>query len=183
MSAHLQKIAYCEAAEFFDEQPTDFVTVYKQRVRWAKGRLLNFFVSSGACFMGIFRRKSYTCYDMFFHYFPYGLFSLVIGGLYPLLSLIAGILQPGSYNYSHMLVNLATYFGAQYVFALFSGLVTVIKEYKHIRCNLPKLILYVLAFPWFDLVSIPVTLVALFKKVEWAPIPHTDARSIQDLLD
>ncbi len=183
MSALGHKIAYCEAAEFFDEQPTDVKTVYNQRIRWAKGRLMNFFSSSGACFLGIFKRKSFTCYDMFFHYFPYGLFSLVIGGIYPLLSLITGLIQPGSYDYGPMLRNVAVYFGTQYLFALISGLFTVIREYRHIRCKLPRLLFYVLTFPWFDLVSVPVTLLALCQKVEWAPIPHTDARSIQDLVD
>lgn len=182
MSGRGYKVAYCEAAEFYDEQPTDFKTVYKQRIRWAKGRLLNFFNESGAAFKGIFTHASFTCYDMFFHYLPFGLLSLVIGGLYPLLSLIYGVLQPGAYDYSHMLLNIAMYFGSQYLFSLLSAILTVIREYKHIRCSTPKLIFYVFMFPWFDLISVPVTLIALFKKVEWAPIPHIDARSIHDLV-
>ncbi len=182
-SAKGHKIAYCEAAQFFDEQPVDMRTVYNQRVRWAKGRLLNFYNHSTTCLRGIFKRRSFTCYDMFCHYFPYGLFSLIIGGIYPLLTFVMGLIQGQTPNYGHMAWNMLLYFGSQYAFGFISGLLTVLKEYRHIRCRLPELALYLIVFPWFDLISIPVTLVALVKKVEWAPILHTDARSIHELYD
>ncbi len=189
-------LAYCEAAEFYDEQPTDFKTVYKQRIRWTKGHLQNFAKESGQLLKRLFKRvdasdkrpldvrfrERFMCYDMFFKYFPYALFSLVIGGIYPLISLIYGVMAPGRYDYSHMLWNIILYFATFYLGAIVNGTLTVIRERKHVRCSLPKLILYVLCFPWFDLISVPLMLIALVKDVDWKPIPHEDSRSIKDLL-
>lgn len=177
------RVAFCEAAEFFDEQPTQFKTVYRQRLRWAKGRLNNFFRESRAAMKGFFRYRSFTCYDVYFHYFPYGIFSFIIGGIYPLITFVYGFIQPGSYDYSHMWINIASFFGAQYLFSLLIGLLTVIREHTHIRCPLPKLILYIILFPWFDMISTPISLIAIFKRVEWVPIPHIDSRRIHDLVD
>ena len=81
-----------------------------------------------------------------------------------------------------MAINLTVSLGMQYLYSLFSGLLTVIRERKRIRCRLPKLILYTFAFPWFNLVSIPVYIVAIFKRVYWTPIAHSDDRKIESLV-
>ena len=38
-----KRIEYCEAAEFYDEQPYQIKVMVRQRIRWAKGRLACFF--------------------------------------------------------------------------------------------------------------------------------------------
>ncbi len=182
MSGQGHKIAYCEAAEFFDEQPCDFRTVFNQRVRWAKGRLTNFFKYGYKAFIGIFTHRSFTCYDIFTYYFPYGLFNWAISLLYPLSTFIVGLFHQSGYDYSKMIVTVAASLGSQYLYALFSGLITVIREKKHIRCSPLKLVFYVFTFPWFNMISIPVYIVAIFKRVKWTPIIHDDNRKIDDLI-
>lgn len=182
MAGEKIKVEYCEAAEFFDEQPCDFGTAFRQRVRWAKGRLTNFFKYSGEVFWGIFRYRSWTCYDMFTHYFPYGLFSWLIALVYPAVSFFAAVHSPKGYDYGGMVLNLATGLGGMYFYALLSGALTVIRERRHIRCPLPRLILYTFTFPWFNMVAIPVYIVAIFKRVSWTPIAHTDDRRIESLV-
>lgn len=177
------KIGYCEAAEFFDEQPCDFVTVFNQRVRWAKGRLINFFKHGAAAFWGIFKYRSFTCYDMFTHYFPYGLFSWILGIIYPVTAFIMGLLSPGTNDYGGMVMNILAALGSMYMSGLFYGAMTAIRERRHIRCSGGKLFLYVLLFPWFNMVSVPVYLVAVFKNVTWVPIKHDDDRKIDSLMD
>jgi cellulose synthase/poly-beta-1,6-N-acetylglucosamine synthase-like glycosyltransferase len=176
------KVAYCEAAEFFDEQPCDFKTVFRQRVRWAKGRLTNFFKYGHKAFAGIFKYRSWTCYDMFTHYFPYGLFSWVIALVYPAVTFISDLLLPGPYDYGGMALNILASLGTTYLYSLLSGACTVIREYKHIRCRLPKLILYIFTYPWFNMISIPVYIIAIFKRVQWTPIIHDDDRKIESLV-
>lgn len=182
MSGRGHKVAYVEAAEFFDEQPTGFRTVFRQRVRWAKGRLTNFFKYGGKAFAGIFRYKSFTCYDMFTHYFPYGLITWVIGTIYPLCSLVYGLFHPGTYDYSAMASNILTAFGTQYLYSLVFGALTVLREHKHIRCSGGKLTLYVFTYPWFNMISVPVYIAAIFMHVRWKPIVHDDTRTIDELL-
>lgn len=174
------KIDYCEAAEFYDEQPYDFKTVYRQRVRWAKGRLNNFFRNAWRLVPAIFKYKSFTDYDLFFHYFPYGLFSWIIGLLYPLCSLIYGAFNH-SYDYGGMLFNVALALGSQYLSSLATGLLTVLREHRHIHCSLGKLVFYIFVYPWFNMIAVYIYLIAVFKRVTWLPIPHDDNRHIEDV--
>jgi hypothetical protein len=60
-----------------------------------------------------------------------------------------------------------------YMMLLVIGLITLITEWKKI--------LYLFSFPLFIATYIPISIVALFKKVEWKPIPHTVVKTIDDL--
>ncbi len=50
-------ISYCDAAEFYDEQPTSLKVVMRQRIRWAKGHLQAFGESGPMLFKHIFVTK------------------------------------------------------------------------------------------------------------------------------
>ncbi|MBO5912129.1 MAG: glycosyltransferase family 2 protein [Clostridia bacterium] len=51
-----KRVEYCEAAEFYDEQPYQLKVMARQRIRWAKGRMACFF-SFGHCLVfGVFKR-------------------------------------------------------------------------------------------------------------------------------
>ena len=52
------------------------------------------------------------------------------------------------------------------------GFITLITEWKHIYCPKWKAILHTFTFPIFMLSYLPISLVALFSKVEWKPIQH-----------
>lgn len=51
-----KRIEYCEAAEFYDEQPYQFSVMARQRIRWAKGRLACFLAFGYRLLFGIFKR-------------------------------------------------------------------------------------------------------------------------------
>ncbi len=122
------RIGYCETAEFFDEQPLSFMVGYRQRMRWAKGRLHNFFHHAGRPLLGIFKPNlhrchgvfirrfdnrfvnwlanrcypvvsgCFTCFDIFAHYFPYALCNVYLSVLYPVCGLIIGLNNPEHYS-------------------------------------------------------------------------------------
>ena len=54
-------------------------------------------------------------------------------------------------------------------------------EWKKILAPGRKKIMYLFSFPLFIATYIPISIVALFKKVEWKPIPHTVVKTIDDL--
>lgn len=176
------KVAYCEAAEFFDEQPCDWKTVFRQRVRCAKGRLISFFRYGGKAFSGIFTHRSFTCYDMFCHYFPYTLVKWLIGLVYPVCSIVYALIDKSSYNINTMLVTLAVGIAVQYIYCAGTGLLSVMRERGHIRCSTGKAVFYAFTYPWFVFITIPVILVAVFTKVKWTPIVHKDSRAIDELV-
>ena len=51
-----KRIEYCEAAEFYDEQPYELKVMLRQRIRWAKGRLACFIGYGHRLVFGLFRR-------------------------------------------------------------------------------------------------------------------------------
>lgn len=60
-------------------------------------------------------------------------------------------------------------------------LTTAITEWRRIKAPAYKKILYLFTFPFFMATYIPISVVALFKKVEWKPIEHTAAITLGDL--
>ena len=61
------------------------------------------------------------------------------------------------------------------------GALTAITERKNIHCSTGKKVLYCFTFPLFMLTYIPIAVVALFKKIEWKPIPHGVAKTVQEI--
>ena len=52
------------------------------------------------------------------------------------------------------------------------GILTIISEWKKIHCHAAKKILYLFTFPLFMFTYVPISIYALFAKVEWKPIIH-----------
>lgn len=53
------KISYNDAAEFYDEQPTNLRVAFRQRLRWSKGHLLAFAETGPYLFVNIFFGKKF----------------------------------------------------------------------------------------------------------------------------
>jgi len=176
------KVAYCDAAVFYDEQPIDFMTSFKQRIRWARGRLACFFKHGAIPLRGIFKYKSFSCYDIFTHYFPVGLFTVFVGLVYPVCGIIYGLGGGNGYNFNTMAVNLATALCGQYISFFLTGVLTVIKERKAIKCGFGRLVLYVVCFPWYDMLTLPIVTAAIFSNIKWMPIAHMDTRRIEECM-
>lgn len=184
------KIGYCEDAEFYDEQPTRFKTVLKQRIRWAKGRLYAFFAYGYKLVAGIFRKKTnkWACYDMIFYGFPYGLCSGLLAIATFLASFIGVAAASGwqgvveEYVTLSMLKSLGTALGLYWLQGVLTAFFVVLRERKKIHCPKPKLVFYVLFFPWFDLVDVPLSIASLFMHVTWRKIEHDDTTKVQDIV-
>lgn len=58
------KISYCNAAVFYDEQPTSFRIAMRQRIRWAKGHLQAFVENAGKLTSHIFITKGIANSEM-----------------------------------------------------------------------------------------------------------------------
>ena len=61
------------------------------------------------------------------------------------------------------------------------GFVTTMTEWKKIHASNFKKILYMFTFPFFMLTYIPISLTALFKKVEWVPIEHNKVKTVAEI--
>ena len=56
-----------------------------------------------------------------------------------------------------------------------------IKIWKKLNTSAIKKIFGIFAFPFYMSAYLPITVIAMFKKVKWVPITHTDDSSIESL--
>lgn len=175
-------IGYCGSAVFYDEQPTEFSQSWKQRMRWAKGYYQVIYKYGLDLLKNTFKKKSFSCYDMFMTTTPAVVFTM-LNLVCDLLILIIGLY--GRMNdtislsftfklFFRMLLN-------GYDIILIIGLITTITEWKNINASAFKKALYVLTFPIFMFTYIPISIVALFKKVKWEPISHKIIKNLNDV--
>ena len=61
------------------------------------------------------------------------------------------------------------------------GFLTTITEWKKIYCPTFKKLIYTFTFPLFIFTYIPITLVALFKNVEWKQIEHRESITLKEV--
>lgn len=74
------------------------------------------------------------------------------------------------------------YRAGMYFQNMLTAIYLFIIENKRIKkISLPKMLLYTLTWPTFDIIGRYTQYVALFKKVEWKPIPHESRVTIEDI--
>ena len=172
---HYPRLTYVEAAQFFDEQPSTFRIVIRQRLRWAKGGMAVWFFPGQRLLLSFLRRPCWSKYDVFWEMFPYGLVTFVLGFVQLLTTTIlwatgaSGDAVNGWANLWSYLLNLTV---IQYVGNFFVGILIVIKEWKRMNFTIGQTIRYLFLWPFFDMIGVPISIVCLFMHVTWKPIPH-----------
>ena len=64
------------------------------------------------------------------------------------------------------------------------GLFTTVTERKHIHCPQKwRIVTNLFTFPIFMFTYIPLTVAALFLKVDWVPTPHDVSVTLDEVLD
>ncbi len=183
--AHGIQIGYVPA-EFFDEQPVTFKASWVQRMRWTKGFYQVFFSYFGNLMHGIFVRHRFASYDMLMTIAPAMILSLVsvlVNGVY----LIVGSLSHG-YLVTHAEVmmcagSIIMTFLSMYGTFFIVGLLTTVCERKHIHARKKwRVFTNLFTFPFFMMTYIPITVAALFMKVEWVPTKHDIAVNFEDVV-
>ena len=179
-----EKIGYCESAMFYDEQPTTFKQSWNQRMRWSKGFYQVMFRYGRDLIAMMFKKREMfvSCYDMFMTLAPATLLS--IGCI--LLNLI--FLAYGATDV-HMLRRILpgtlgsiAFAGVNFYLLMFSiGFITLVTEWNKILAPANKKIKSLFTFPLFMITYVPISLVALVKKVEWKPIAHSISKSVEEI--
>ncbi len=164
-----RKIGFCAQAELFDEQPVTFAQSWRQRMRWAKGYVQVVLGYGGRMLKGAFK-GSFSCFDMFMNIAPAYVLSILSVLLNVVLIVLAAV---AGQSLLYCLLALGRLALALYNSFFLIGLITVITEWKHIHTTPAKKILYAFTFPVFMLTYVPISLLSLFKKVQWKHIEHT----------
>lgn len=173
-----ERIGYCPRAVVFDEQPTGFRQSWRQRLRWAKGYVQVFRKYGGRLLAGIFRKNGFACYDMAMSILPAMILSvagLVLNILASAVTLAAGD------NALPAVLMLAKTLLWSYGTMFLLGLLPLITEWKNIRATAFEKLSALFTFPLFMMTYIPISISALFARVEWKPIRHKRSVSMKDL--
>lgn len=164
-----EKIAFCSDAILYDEQPQTFRQSWTQRLRWARGFLQVFGKYGGTLIKNTFSRKSRTCFDMSMTILP-AIFMTLIIGVVNIIAVIIGLIN--HQNCVPILISLGQWIAGVYMMLFTMGLVTTIAEHKHIHTSKWKKFKYLFTFPMFQFTYVPISIVAIFKNVEWEPTRH-----------
>ncbi len=181
------RISYNDAAEFYDEQPTSLRIAMRQRIRWAKGHLINFKMMGWGLVKGIFKNirslQGFVCYDVLTIAFPHALVSVFCQWTLLGLSVYVSIASQASAAATALLIlGALTSFLTSYGGTILVGLYVFLFEHKRMQ-RIPwyKTVWYCLTFPLFDTIGRIANCIALVTKVEWKPIPHTASVNIQEM--
>jgi len=179
-----EKIGYCRNAMFYDEQPVTFAQSWNQRLRWAKGFYQVFAKYGRGLIGGIFKGKCnrFSCYDMTMTIMPAMLISslsITVNGLFFLGGFFELFDDKEIMSTTTVAIvkSACWYYGILFII----GLITTLTEWRKIHCPSWKKIVYTITFPLFMFTYIPISIVALFKDVEWKPIAHTVVKSLDDV--
>lgn len=173
-----EKIGYCENAILYDEQPTSFYQSYLQRLRWSKGFYQVLRCYGKSLVRGI-SKGSFACYDMLMTLMPAMLLTLISIAV-NLIAIPFGIISSSAYL-PILLKTLAQTFFSFYIIFFFLGVITTITEWKQIHCGAFKKFIYTFTFPLFMLTYVPISIIALFKKVRWEPIKHSVTKTVSEI--
>ena len=176
---HGDRVAYCHAAELFDEQPETLAQSWRQRKRWAKGMFQVIRYYGKGLLKGALRLR-WSSFDMLMNITPAFVLSSV-----QLIATVFLFLLNWAVNGVVSLVLLqclADFFAFGYGIFFVLGLFALVSEWRRIHCPKPRAICLLFTFPIFMLTYIPISLCAFFsRRVEWKPIEHKHALTTADI--
>lgn len=173
-----EKIGYCGTAVLYDEQPVKFSQSWRQRLRWAKGYLQVFRKYGFKLIGGIFTKFSFSCFDITMTIMP-AIVLTVAAMLANIMAVIFGIAS-GSDVFIALQSILEAIFNT-YLLMFLVGMITTISEWKQIHTTPLKKIFYMFTFPVYMFTYIPIAVTAMFTKVEWKPIEHSHAKTLEEV--
>lgn len=182
-----ETIGYCENAMLYDEQPTTFRQSWHQRVRWSRGFYQIVGKYGKTMLASVFRNKNknrFSCFDITLTVMPTVLITVVMLVM-QVVVLTFSVFQPSlTPSIAHEVADFLLRWVILYYGSLFfMGAVTVITEWKKIKCPIYKRILYMLTYPLFMMTYIPISIAAMFGKVEWKPIEHSVSKTLDEVTE
>ena len=176
-------IGYCSDAEFFDEQPTTLKGVCNQRLRWCKGTHQCFYKYWYKLILAIFKNRSVASFEMLAHVSPIPAISFLWTIAASIILSVASFFYKIPFNvyYQDALSTIVNFYLLLIGVMTLQALIAYIHTYKRIRGNKLKIFFYNFTFAPFMALFLPLSSIALFKKVKWVKVPHTINKSIETL--
>lgn len=168
------KVEFCPDAIFYDDQPVRFLDFWRQRLRWCKGNHQVFFARGSELCRSFLKKPSITKWGMMVHILPIPALSFIWFIIYTVLGLAWAAFNPMPHEvfYSEFLSFCISNWVYPLIAGYFCGFVLLFQCMPDLDAPKWKQFLYALLFPFSMYTFVPITVIALFKKVEWKPIRH-----------
>lgn len=174
-------VGYCENAIIYDEQPTQLGQSFTQRARWIKGYLQVFSRYGFKMLKKTVVDGSFACFDMIMNNIPC-LVLTCVSIVFNAIMVAAGIVTRTPDMGVCVLSVCSGIFGS--ILTLwFVGGITCITQRKRIRASTKAMFFGWLLFPLFIFTYAIAMVYAVFTNIEWKPIQHKVALSVEDLND
>ncbi len=197
------KIRYCDEAIFYDEQPTSFKVMWRQRVRWSRGHLLVLLSRVGDLIKALFsphQKHKMSIWDILMNCLPFclvlgfiGILQYILLAFSPLfgidfMSVLLGDFEAHEWWYN-ILFNQGVAWGAIRSFVgsyigmvLLAVIVFIVCRKRIFHVSFGMKVLISLVWPLFLMLQFPIDFVAMCSKgLGWKVIPHADATTIHSL--
>ncbi|MBE6678019.1 MAG: glycosyltransferase [Ruminococcaceae bacterium] len=176
-------VTYQHEAQFYDEQPVDMHTVFRQRIRWSKGHLMAFTMFFTRLWGCVFRGKGWqnkaSALDFQLTNFPYGMCLIPLKILKAVLLVL--LAAAGTPWWSLVWIVFQTLIFEHFA-VIPMGLLLFITERKRLqKISLWRILWYSLMFCTFGIIGDITMWIAAFTHVTWKPIPHKADTSIKEL--
>lgn len=179
------EISYCDEAIFYDEQPYKLKVALRQRLRWSKGHLQSAVENEPKLIRNMlkFDKNFVRSYDCFFLNFPGTVESVCRKILTWTFQIIIGILASNAFGVvAGILIGILTGWLKSFGTDALGAIYTLIFYRKRIKgFKFWKCVGGLLLFGTFSLIGKFTTYIALFKKVDWKPIPHDQVVDVDKL--
>ena len=173
-----EKISYCNTAILYDEQPTGFRQSVVQRARWMRG-LMQIMGKNGSTLLhSMFGSGNFACYDLLINSLAAVLMGL--GFIMNTIMFAVGLATPGFETGPVVIAALLALAGT-YAGLYFTGLLTLITEWRRIPSRASRKILFSFTYPFFMASFMAALAVAISGGTQWKPIRHTVAVSLGEL--
>lgn len=184
-AVHGVRIGYAPA-EFYDEQPLTLSASWKQRMRWTKGFYQVFFTYGRYLLKAISKFRRFAAYDLLMTIAPgmlLTLISLLANGTFIIVGMMSHGFLATDAEIEMCIGSLLLTLGFMYITFFAMGLLTTITEFKHIHCPAKwRIVTNLFTFPLFMFTYIPLTVAALFLKVDWVPTPHDVSVTLDEVI-
>lgn len=187
-----RNIRYCDAAVFYDEQPTSLKIMWRQRVRWSRGHLLVFYARFKELFLGLFKKDTRhrgSLYDITVYILPSPLMFFCLQIIQFILEILAPLIDK-SCTWQRLFLgttsNLLLSDGILFSLArsallaflpmLLAAILMFIIERKRIQgVSWMHKVLIAFFLPIFMGIQTLIDVQAFFSRnLGWKPIPHKD---------
>ena len=165
-----EKIAFCNDAIVYDEQPTRFMQSYHQRKRWIKGYIYILKTYGVKLFSKFFCGKGFSNFDMIMAVSPAFFISSFALLFNVVMLVLIPIIDPTLALAAFRIAIIGVL--SSYILFFFVGLITALCEWGRIHASSGRKIWSLFTFPLFMMTYVPITFAAIFTKAEWRHIEH-----------